>query len=59
MHIPSRELFEGSFEKEVDYGLRSAALVLYVAEPALELERMAQNLLLVREVRLVLVVGTN
>ena len=41
MQIPSRELFEGSFENEVYYGFGSAALVLDVAEPALELERMA------------------
>ena len=57
--LPPRELFECTFIDKIDDGLGRTALVLDVAEPALELEWMAQYLLLVREVRLVLGVGTN
>ena len=58
---PSRELFESSLVEKIEDSLGGTALVLDVAQPALQLEWVAQYLLFVRKVAFFLkrVVGVN
>ena len=51
---PSRELLEGSLIHQVDNGFGCTDLVLDVAHPALELERVAEYLLFVGEIAFLL-----
>lgn len=52
---PARELLQGPLIDKIEDCLGSTVLVFDVAQPALKLEGMPQNLLLVRKVSFVLV----